>query len=114
MMLSNEELLEAVRHMVKERFAGDASGHDYWHLVRVERLAKRLAEAEGADVFVCRLAALVHDMIDEKLVPDTEQALSDLVAYLRELGLTEFLIDQVVAIIPRFLLVVVKNKSCYL
>jgi uncharacterized protein len=41
--------------------AGDAA-HDFDHVLRVTRLAERIAEAEGADVTVARLAALLHDV----------------------------------------------------
>jgi uncharacterized protein len=36
--------------------------HDFDHVLRVTRLAERIAQAEGADVTVVRLAALLHDM----------------------------------------------------
>ena len=39
---------------------GDAA-HDFDHVLRVAEMAVRLAEAEGADVTVVRLAALLHD-----------------------------------------------------
>ena len=39
---------------------GDAA-HDFDHVLRVVGLAVRIAEAEGADVTVVRLAALLHD-----------------------------------------------------
>lgn len=35
--------------------------HDYQHIVRVYRMAERLAQAEGADLAVVRAAALLHD-----------------------------------------------------
>jgi uncharacterized protein len=39
---------------------GDAA-HDFDHVLRVTRLAERIAQAEGADLTVVRLAALLHD-----------------------------------------------------
>ena len=41
--------------------AGDAA-HDVDHVLRVTRWAMRIAQAEGADVTVVRLAALLHDV----------------------------------------------------
>lgn len=40
---------------------GDAA-HDFDHVWRVTRMAIRIAQAEGADVTVVRLAALLHDV----------------------------------------------------
>ena len=52
---------------VRAFFAGDATGHDWFHTERVVKLASRLAELEGADPKICRLAALLHDVDDYKL-----------------------------------------------
>ena len=41
--------------------AGDAA-HDFDHVWRVTQLAIRLAQSEGADVTVVRLASLLHDV----------------------------------------------------
>jgi uncharacterized protein len=40
---------------------GDAA-HDFDHVLRVTRLAKRIANDEGADVRIVRIAALLHDI----------------------------------------------------
>ncbi len=47
---------------VREAMAGDDSGHDVAHVLRVRRLALRLAVAEGADPEVTELIALPHDV----------------------------------------------------
>ena len=61
------EIPEALREGVRRFFAGDHSGHDWYHTVRVVNLALSLAEAEGADRGIVTLAALLHDVDDYKL-----------------------------------------------
>ncbi|HEY7357527.1 MAG TPA: HD domain-containing protein, partial [Ktedonobacterales bacterium] len=84
--MEQEQILAAARAHVRERLEHDSSGHDWWHIDRVVRLARRLAREEGADVFLCELAALTHDLVDWKLNPDEAQALEDLRAWLAEQG----------------------------
>jgi uncharacterized protein len=43
-------------------YAGGDAAHDFDHVRRVTRLAVHIAQAEGADVTVVRLAALLHDV----------------------------------------------------
>ena len=61
------ESVAIVQSEIKTLFAGDASGHDYWHTLRVYRLARRLAEAYPCDKTLVALAALLHDADDPKL-----------------------------------------------
>lgn len=43
-------------------YTGGDAAHDFDHVLRVSRLADRIAEAEGADRTVVQLAALLHDL----------------------------------------------------
>lgn len=57
----------AIMDSVKSIFAGDCSGHDYWHTMRVYKNAMKLVENEVCDKQVVMLAALLHDVDDVKL-----------------------------------------------
>jgi uncharacterized protein len=97
--MNRAQLLASARAHVRERLEGDSSGHDWWHIDRVVRLARRLAEEEGADVFLCELAALTHDLADWKINPDEARALADLRGWLSEHGADEPTIAAVMEII---------------
>lgn len=55
-------MFDAVCDEVRSRFAGARGSHDWEHTQRVLVLAERLARAEGADLGVVRLAAVLHDV----------------------------------------------------
>lgn len=67
-------LITRTAEFIRERVADDASGHDWWHIDRVRRNAVYLANAEGADVVLCELAALLHDVADWKFHGGDETA----------------------------------------
>ncbi len=59
-------ILERTRTHMRTLLQGESSGHDWWHVYRVWRTAKHIAAAEGVDLFVVELAALLHDIADWK------------------------------------------------
>ena len=59
-------LLEQTREHVRATLDGEGTGHDWFHIERVCRVALRLAGEEGADPYVVELAALLHDIADWK------------------------------------------------
>jgi len=54
-------VLDAVRAAARRYLAG-AGSHDWQHTQRVCRLCERIGPAEGADMFVLRAAAVLHDI----------------------------------------------------
>ncbi len=62
------------RDFIRGKFENDATGHDWWHIERVWRTARWLAEQEGADLLVVDLAALLHDVADWKFHAGDETA----------------------------------------
>src|SRR5690625_1190486 len=65
-----KDVLQTLREKVKARLKDESTGHDWFHIQRVETTAVKIAEKEGADVFVVSAAALLHDLIDDKVVID--------------------------------------------
>lgn len=65
------DIIEKALAFVEEFFARDFGGHDYFHTLRVFRIATRIAVAEGAQLQTVQLAALLHDVDDRKLSPET-------------------------------------------
>ena len=65
--MKDQELVSKTADYMKNKFADDATGHDWWHLYRVWQLSKHIASQEkGADMIVVELAALLHDIADFK------------------------------------------------
>lgn len=65
-MEKETNLIGRVAESIKARFASESSGHDWHHIQRVWRQARKIAEQEGADLEVAELGALVHDIADWK------------------------------------------------
>ena len=84
---------------VKKIFANDFSGHDFFHTLRVYQMATRIAEQENADLLTVQLAALLHDVDDHKLSPETYANKDRAVAFLREHDITEATIGLICEII---------------
>lgn len=92
-------MTESVIKFVKGIFAYDCSGNDYHHTMRVYRLAMQIAEQENADMLIVQLAALLHDVDDVKLSPETHEAKKNAVGFMKNNGVDDKVIASVCKII---------------
>ena len=70
----NQASLDKLLAFVKERFSGDSSGHDYFHTLRVYKMAMNIQKKEGGDEEIIAYASLLHDVDDHKLFPNGHAA----------------------------------------
>jgi len=57
-----EEIINEVKKEAKEYFKEACPSHDWNHIERVYNLALKIAKKENADLFIVKLAALLHDI----------------------------------------------------
>ncbi len=99
--MKQQEQLKAMEQYSKIVLDSDTSGHDWSHIERVVNTTKTIAKAEGADLFICEAAALLHDVIDDKIVQDPIVALKELKKFLTSIEVTSEQIEAIVSIITR-------------
>lgn len=92
-------IIENAIEYVKQIFANDCSGHDYHHTMRVYRLAVQIAKQENADMLIVQLAALLHDVDDAKLSPETYATKKNAIDFMESNGVDNKMIEIVCKII---------------
>ncbi len=87
-------------NFVKEKLEGAEAGHDWFHIERVWKLSKKIAEKEGGSLEVIELSALLHDIADPKFHNGDETlALKISKNFLEEIHVEGELIEQVLFVI---------------
>ena len=98
-MKEKNSIINRAIEYVKRVFESDFSGHDYFHTMRVFNIANTIAEKEGADLEIVGLSALLHDVDDRKLSPETCQNKDNARKFLQDNGVDDETIETICKII---------------
>lgn len=64
--MNQDQIISQTIDFVKQTLQNAEGGHDWWHIYRVWKSSKTLAEKEEVNLFVVELGALLHDIADSK------------------------------------------------
>lgn len=88
-------MIHKVEEYVESIFNNDSTGHDWFHIQRVRRLALHIGKEEKANLLMVEIIALLHDVLDDKLTANKDNAKEEIAALLSELPLTKLHIDEI-------------------
>jgi len=71
--MNKETVIQKTIDFVKEVLSEAEGGHDWWHIYRVWKLSKHIAQTENVDMFIVELGALLHDIADSKFHDGDEE-----------------------------------------
>ncbi|MBS4217579.1 HD domain-containing protein [Bacillus sp. FJAT-49711] len=97
--MEKELIISHTEKFVYELLHDDSTGHDWWHICRVTKMAKTIALNENADMFICEMAALLHDVADEKLNISEEEGINKVKEFLLSENIDEVYISAILEII---------------
>jgi uncharacterized protein len=93
-------MIQTTERFVQQQLGADATGHDWFHVDRVRKSALYICKKETkGDPFIIELAALLHDIPDEKLNETIEEGQEKLASFLQTLQLTTEQKNQITGII---------------
>ena len=96
----SSSLIQKTIDYVKAELAEAEAGHDWFHIERVWKTARKIGIEENADLLVVELAALLHDIADSKFHGgDEEIGPRKAGEFLRKAGLEDSIVTHVQKII---------------
>jgi len=100
--MNRDEQISITEEFVRQNLKGYDSGHDWWHIVRVRKLASYINDMELlADQFIVDITALLHDTADSKFAGrDNEQSYLMIKDFLDSSGMSDVR-DQVMNVIKK-------------
>ncbi len=100
---------------IKEFFKDDYSGHDYYHSLRVYNTAIKIEEEENnnaIDLTKVKLIALLHDVDDYKISPNTSTNLGNARSFLKNNNIANDKIEAIISDISNLSFSKGKSSDC--
>lgn len=97
--MDRKQIIVETEDFIREKFHKEGSGHDWFHVDRVRKMALRIGEAEGCDLFLTEMAALLHDLDDWKLNGSDNPRLAGTTRWLTDLGIDGIYSGKILAIV---------------
>lgn len=93
--------LKRVEEYTYKKLVTEVTAHDFSHSLRVMKIADYIGKNSTGDMDleIIKLAGLTHDIIDPKVAPDVEKAISDLSKNLLGIGYSKPQVERVLDII---------------
>lgn len=88
-----EDKLLSIKEYVKDILSKEATGHDYFHSLRVMNNAIEISADLDVNIEVIKIACLTHDLIDKKVTKDIEKSKNELINKLELAGYSEIIND---------------------
>jgi len=89
--MNSKDKIKAAEGFIKSRVEKYDSGHDWWHIDRVRRMAQHInVHEKSADPFALEISALMHDYADSKFAgEESEKVYGDARDFLARNGMEE-------------------------
>lgn len=99
--MESDQTLASIQQVIHQQFSGEGTGHDYFHVERVVKIAVRIAREENADLFLVELSAWLHDVGDYKLNHGEDKSAEQITSILQTLIVPQETINQVIKIVSQ-------------
>lgn len=97
--MNDDALIRSTEEFVKSKLSGEGTGHDWWHVVRVVNIARKIHSQEGGDWLIIHLTLLLHDVGDGKVIGRDEDDYSIAQSFLEGQGVSLQAIKEIMSII---------------
>ncbi|MBA4409554.1 MAG: HD domain-containing protein [Bacteroidota bacterium] len=97
--MDHKEIIQSTGKYVAHEFCSEGSGHDWFHIDRVRKMAVRIGIQEKCDLFVTEMAALLHDLDDWKITDSESTALSKTETWLNSLNVETAIAAKIIRVI---------------